>query len=206
MRQPTFLSQRERRLWWAAGLYTFTIYVTLALARQATNFLRDKNLLRLSIGVLALAVVVGVVVFLVRRRTNRRQWGALGLVALGYAAVLPFAEAPEEAIHLVQYGSLALMIQAALTERGRWAEAGHNNGGHNNGRRRGRPLQSPALTAFGLTTLAGIGDEILQGILPSRFYDTRDVVLNAIAAARALLASTVLRRAGAQPRPNSATG
>lgn len=195
MRQPTFLSQHERRLWWAAALYTLTIYATLALARQATNFLRDKNLLRLSIGAMALVVVVGVVVFLVRRRTNRRQWGALGLVALGYAAVLPFAKAPEEAIHLVQYGSLALMIQAALAERGRNAP-----------NPRGWMVRHPGWAAFALTTLAGLGDEILQGILPSRYYDTRDVVLNAIAAALALLASTVLRRVGAQPQPRSATG
>lgn len=185
MRQPTFLSRHERRLWWAAALYTLAIYTTLALMRQVTEFLRERNLLRLSIGALAALVAVGVVVYLVRQRPSRRQWGALGLVALGYAAVLPFAEAPEEALHLIQYGALALIIHAALTERAPHAAPPH-----------GWVLRHPGWAAFGLTALAGLGDEILQGILPSRYYDLRDVIGNAIAAALALLALTVVQRAG----------
>ena len=34
------------------------------------------------------------------------------------------------------------------------------------------------MTAFGLTALAGLGDELWQGILPNRHFDWRDVRLN----------------------------
>ena len=41
----------------------------------------------------------------------------------------------------------------------------------------------PALAAGVLNAAVGWGDELVQGVLPNRVYDLRDVLLNAIAGA-----------------------
>jgi hypothetical protein len=60
--------------------------------------------------------------------------------------------------------------------------------------------------ALGLTALAGLGDELWQGVLPNRHFDWRDVRLNAISGALALAAAIALAaaRSAAPGRPEGA--
>jgi len=73
----------------------------------------------------------------------------------------------------IQYGALGALFYAALLER--WP--------------RPRPAGAPrwqrfrGLFAAALAAAAGWGDEVVQGILPNRVYDLRDVVLNALSGA-----------------------
>ncbi|HRC85997.1 MAG TPA: hypothetical protein PK413_10345 [Thermoanaerobaculia bacterium] len=180
---PLFHTSRERWLWLAALGYTLLIYSTLVVAKQATIFLRERNLLRLTVGLAFGVVAVVAVVLLARLRLPGRAWLALLGIALGYAAVFPFAVAPEERLHLIEYGGLALLIFGALSERSR-ARVGAGG--------RPWPLRLRALVALLLTSLLGFGDELIQGLLPSRVYDLRDVAFNAAAAALALAAAGLL--------------
>ncbi|HEX4956163.1 MAG TPA: VanZ family protein [Thermoanaerobaculia bacterium] len=172
-----FHSRREKLLWTAAAVYALLIYSTLGLVRTVTTFLRDRNLLRLSIGLVFALAAAGVVGWMMRRRARWQEWAALAGIAVAYAAIFPFAVAPEERIHLLQYGALAVLLFLALAER---------------------PLSLPRRATFAvlLTTLAGLVDEILQGLHPARYWDIRDVAFNALAGAIAVAALVVMERAG----------
>ncbi len=171
MRLLRFHSRRERNLWLLAAGYTLVLYSTLALVRGLTNFLRPRGLLRPTLWVLLAGAVVAAVVWILRGRPRAREWAVLGLVALGYLLVIPLARAPEEKFHLLEYGLLAGVIYAALSER-RAALSEPTPSFF---------LRHLPLTAFLLTAALGFLDELLQGLLPSRYYDTRDVLLNALA-------------------------
>lgn len=177
-----FVSQRERRLWILVALYALSIYATLAVMRRATNFLRDRNLLQATIGAVALLVAVALVAILIRERPGKGEWLLYAVIAAGYLAVLPLFKAPEEQLHLIEYGALGGLIYSALEERRRLRQAAFPD----------LPLPHPyrglPLLACSLATALGFVDEVIQWVLPSRFFDLRDVGFNALAAALAVAA------------------
>lgn len=184
-----FRSKRERLLWTAAACYMLLIYTTLGLVRPATEALRSRGYLTLTLAAIFTVAALGALVWVVRSKPSLRTWLALCAVAAGYAAVSPFAVMPEERIHLLQYGIAALLFYSALVERRKAYAAAEGAGGEPS-----LPVRHPALTAFALTTAAGWIDEIFQGLHPARYYDLRDVAFNALAAALALIAVTLVRR------------
>ena len=192
-----FRSKRERLLWSAAACYTLLIYTTLGLVRPATEALRSRGYLSITLAVIFAVAGAGALAWVIRTKPGLRTWLALCAVAAGYAAVFPFAVMPEERIHLLQYGILALLFFFALVERRRAFPAGGEVGGESSGPDPARPsfpVRHPALTSFLLTTAAGWGDELLQGLHPLRYYDIRDVAFNALAGALALSAVLIVRR------------
>lgn len=87
---------------------------------------------------------------------------------------------PIERIHLVEYGILGALAWWALRRLG-WV-AGFTLG-----------------AALGLAALVGLGDELVQGVTPGRYFDWRDVMLNAASAAlglAVLVAVSLARRSG----------
>ncbi len=148
----------EARWWAAAGAWLLLIYSTLYIARPLTEALRQRNLLRLAVGTVFGLAAVGVVVWGRRRRLEARQWAvvaAAGVAVLVVAALLPL---PEERLHFVEYGIFAALVHEALTLR------------------RARHV---GLWTMALTAAAGLGDELIQGILPNRYFGWRDVAMNA---------------------------
>jgi VanZ family protein len=89
-------------------------------------------------------------------------------------------EVPQERLHLVEYGGLALLLRAAFTES--FAV-----------RSFGEPAPNADVWTLGSATAIGWIDEAVQGALPNRQYDLRDVAFNALAAALALGAAVALR-------------
>lgn len=175
-----FHSRRERTLWLLAAGYTLVIYSTLAVVRTLTTYLRQRGLLRPTLWALLAGAVVAVIAWVVRGRPRAREWLVLGLVALGYVLVLPVAKVPEEKFHLLEYGLLGGLVYAALSER--------RDARPPAARRPPLYLRLAPFSAFLLATLLGFVDEVIQGILPSRVYDIRDVLLNALAAGLAIAA------------------
>jgi VanZ family protein len=153
------------------------IYATLAGARVVTNALRDANLLRVSVAVCFGATAAFVLGAFWRARALRRPrvLVALVVVAAAYALVVTPMESPEEKLHFLEYGVVALLAFAAAPVR--WSHPARLAG------------------AAGFTLAAGWLDEGLQALLPSRYYDLRDVGFNALAGVMALAALEVVRRA-----------
>lgn len=172
---PAFASAREKRLWLWSVVCTLAIYLSLYPVRPLADWLRERNLLRLTIGLLFVTAAVAVVLWVARRGTGRRELTVLAAVAVVYLAVLWPIRMPEERFHLIEYGVLGGLLYGALLERRRpgaavgWAAA-------------------PAVTATALAGLAGWLDEGIQRLLPNRHYDWSDVALNLLAAALAVAA------------------
>lgn len=182
-------SAEERRWWRASFALLALIYLSLWPVQFALDFLRERNLLRVAIAAIFGAALVALLRVLVRRRAGRREWLALAGAALVYLAVASRMTIVQERLHLAEYGALALLFRAALGARvGGEPEAAL-----------GRGLRVEAL-AIGLAAAAGLLDEVIQGILPNRQYDLRDVGFNALAAAMAVGAARGLDAARARDR------
>lgn len=129
------------------------------------------------------AFVLGVLLIaaaIIARGLRKRPGGAEVFVILGVAAVylLLFVriENPAERTHLVEYGVIGVLIHEALAER-------VSNG---------RSVPAVPLLAILATATLGSIDEGVQALLPSRVFDLRDIVFNALAGLMAVTASVAL--------------
>lgn len=144
--------------------------------------LRARNLLRGMIAGLFLSGAALVAFGLARRRASLRAWLVLLLAGATYAGLALAMAVPQERLHLVEYGALALLLRAAFSARFTDGAPGGNGRGVN---------------TWTLATATAIGwlDEAIQGMLPNRQYDLRDVGFNALAAALALGVAAAIRAA-----------
>lgn len=171
------------RSWALLGGYVLLIFVSLPLVRGVVIALRQQHLLGGAVTLvyfLAAVAVVYHVVFDVRL-SDRLAYFALVLLAAVTGAMVLGLAIPEERIHFVQYGLMALLARRALA----WHVG---------------PARQYA-AAFAIAAVAGWVDELIQGALPDRVYDLRDVAINAVAALLALAAEEILHnRLGWLPR------
>lgn len=159
------MSARTARIALAATL--LAIYSTLGVVRTITNFLRDQGLLRITVVAAFVLAATVMLTLIFREPRNRTRRVILGLLATGivYAAVILPMESPEEKIHFIEYGVVALLAHAALNRR--------------------------YVAAALFVVAAGWIDEGIQALLPSRVYDLRDVAFNAAAGVLALAALAI---------------
>lgn len=159
----------------ALPLYLGAIYASLGVARVVTEYLRSAGVLRLCVAV-AFSGVGAAVIFLLARDPQSRSPRVMGVVAgmacLYAAAILPM-QSPEEKLHFIEYGGVALLAWTAMPVRlTAW-----------------RRFLAAAL----FTLAAGWTDEGIQALLPSRHYDLRDVGFNLAAGVLALTALSLVR-------------
>ncbi len=158
---------REPLAWAAVGVWVGVIYLTIPLARTIQRVVQahaSRNLFLwatlLAFGLVAAAAV--------RARLHGHwqatmgQWAALGAV-LGLFSGLAWSlrANPEEALHFVQYGLLGLLLFRALAHR----------------------LADPSIYLAGtlIGAMFGICDELIQWLVPNRFFDYRDIGINTLA-------------------------
>ncbi len=143
---------------WTAGLGVCAIG-----ARPLAESLRANGVLTATVWALTAASLL-LVVGLLRGRSGQPSSIPL-LPLLATAAAMAWLATlwtlPEERVHLAQYLPLGLLAWRALD--GRWG------------------------AALALSVAIGLGDELLQGALPDRSFDPRDVLANAVAASAGLL-------------------
>lgn len=181
-------ARSDERRWWRISLaYLAGIYLSLYPLQFVLDFLRARNLLRLSLATLFVGAAALVVVWMRRRGAGRLEWLALGGIAALYAALLERMTIVQERLHLLEYGLLALGFRAALEARSR---------------RRADSAGSWRVLAgaWALTAAAGWLDEGIQALLPNRVYDLRDVGFNALAGALALASAAALEAARQRAR------
>ena len=177
-----FRTGRERRLWLAVAAAVVALLAALYPMQFALDALRSRNLLRFTISVLFILCAAAVAGALVRRRAPLLAWLLVALVGAIYTAIALAMEVPQERLHLVEYGALALLIRTAIAESAAVRQLGNR-------------VSNVGVWALGLATAVGWLDEAVQGVLPNRMYDLRDVAFNALAAALALCAAAALRGA-----------
>lgn len=159
----------------ALPLYLGAIYATLGVARVVTEHLRASGYLRLAVAAGFAIAAVTAVWAVVRDPLNRTPKVASALVGAAalYAAVVLPMQSPEEKLHFVQYGLVALLAWAAAPARV-------------------TGVLRPVFAAL-FTLAAGWVDEGIQGILPSRYYDLRDVAFNFAAGVMAVCVLEIIR-------------
>lgn len=175
-------------MWVGAASMLVLIYSTLSSARVVVDWLRERNMLRLSVALLLLIVGVLILRDLLRRRPGRHALAVMAGFTVIYLVLLVVMGRAEERLHLVEYGLVAAFIYRALMERRVHGAA---------------PRIPPAFGAVLLTAGFGWLDEAIQAVLPSRVYDLRDVAFNA--AAGLLTVTATMALAWARRRDGSAT-
>lgn len=167
-------SRSPTRSWLLLVGYVLLVYASLPFVRDVVIALEQQHALGGAVTLLyfTAAVVVAYHVVFDVGLSDRIAFFALVLLAAVTGALILGLRIPEERIHFVQYGLMAILARRALA----WHA--------------GPPRQYAG--AFLIAALAGWGDELIQGILPSRVYDLRDVAINAVAALLALAADEVM--------------
>ena len=173
------MSPRERRLWMAAAACLASIYVAIFFARPVVDFLRARGALQ---GTVLAAFLLAAAIVLWqswRQRPSGRELLAVAVCGVLYVLVLGQLERHEERLHFIEYGLFAGLVEAALRER---------------------RSRLPGLVAVVVTFAAGWIDEGIQGLVPARVYDLRDVVFNTLAGILAVTSVTLLRLARKRDR------
>ncbi len=181
-RTARFRSAHERRLWLAVALAVGLLLATLYPMQFLLDALRARNLLRLAIAALFLLCAAAFVGWLLHRRAPLLVCLVVVLAGALYAAIALAMEVPQERLHLVEYGGLALLLRAAIAA----SVAARPDGDR---------VSNVDVWALGAATAVGWIDEGVQAVLPNRVYDLRDVAFNALAAGLALVAAAAVRRA-----------
>lgn len=175
----TFTSARERRLWMAAGVVLVAIYASAVFAESLVRAIGASGYPGIVFAagfVLAIATVAGIAV---GRRPRAEAWVAAGVATAYLMVPVRAGVSAVERTHLFEYGLLAVLLHEALDER----------------RRNGARVRVPALAAIAAAALFPWLDEAVQALMPSRVYDLRDVLVNALAAVVAVGALALVRAA-----------
>ncbi len=160
--------------WLLLGVYVAAIYAFLPFGRGVVIALRQSHSLGLVVTAVFFAAIVALayhIVFNVRL-SDRVAFAALVVLAVAVAALVLGLSIPEERVHFLEYGLLALLARYVLSCH--------------------LPPPAQYLGALVLASAAGWGDELIQGLLPDRVHDLRDVAVNAVAALLALAGDEAL--------------
>ena len=144
------LTEMEKR-WLIVVFYTAILIASLPYIRCVWNLTGD--LLGTTRKYLILGMFLGVAGAVYCYRNLFFLFSVIVVIAMVYR----FVPIIEERIHFIEYGILGCLVWWALGKRKlRWA------------------------IALGYILIISVLDEVIQGILPNRYYDTRDLVMNAV--------------------------
>ena len=162
------MKAKRRRLisWFWVFLCILAIFLVVPLARSIQSFISDHwgrslfGFAVLTVVGTAFVILFFLLFFRLKIRRFSNYFWLLSVTVLYVYFTIHLWEAPEEAIHFLEYGLLGFFLFRALKFNIR--------------------DKSMFLIAFLIGSLVGIFDEILQWIVPLRFWDIRDVGLNAL--------------------------
>ncbi len=172
------------RRWLPVLLWVLVIYTTIPFVRALREWYVarwDPRWIGLGVAAFLVAAAVSTLVVLGRRMgrlpTRTIVWVA-GITTISVLWTISLRRSPEETVHILEYGVLAMLLHRAL-----------------------RPSMHDALVFVAgalIGSLVGTVDEIIQWISPGRYWDWRDLVLNGGVGA---LAQIVIWRIAQGPAP-----
>jgi hypothetical protein len=166
---PGYTDRWNTPAWLMAGLWLGLIFASAPLARSIQKFIYaaagKEFFTYLALASLCAGAAACIYFFIVHFRISSLSqylWLAAGVLSYGYL-IFQFRRHPEEALHLVEYAVLASLVFNALRYKVRdW---------------------TIYVSTVLIILLCGIADELLQWMLPSRFWDYRDVGVNLLGGA-----------------------
>ena len=146
--------------WACVALWVFLIYATLYIVRPICEFLKDSTPFTILINTLLILIITGLAFYFYKNIgfQNKKAAGQFFFTVVVYMIALQKMEIPEEKVHLIEYGLLAFLLHRAVFLR---FEGWHIY-----------------IISFIIAALTGWGDEGIQYLLPNRYYQFRDVLLN----------------------------
>ncbi|MBF0385073.1 MAG: VanZ family protein [Candidatus Omnitrophica bacterium] len=167
--------ERKKR-WIAALAWVFLIFSTLYVVRPVCDYLSARIPLGIVVNFTTIFSFL-LFLFIAAKKFRIRKVSsflALFFVFCAYIYGLKLLVLPAERVHFIEYGILALLLFRALAAD--------------------LTLGKSFASAFVLTSLIGWADELVQGLLPNRYYELKDVCLNSISGLLALLSVWVFCR------------
>ncbi|MFQ5598710.1 MAG: VanZ family protein [Nitrospiria bacterium] len=145
--------------WVCVLVYTLSIYAILPFARGWQSVLRGLFDAKMNVFINLLLLTTGLMFLLwfARRLSRRRLFTFIVTLVLSFSFAMQM-ELPEERIHLIQYGVLGYLCASAASATFKG--------------------MAGSLMVLALGLVIGVGDELIQGILPSRVFDWWDVSYN----------------------------
>jgi len=167
MAKDQVYKEDEATAWLWVGCWLLIIYITIPLARTVQEFIKGHggSGLFLVATFASFTVAASLLIRSMMRRTLRCT--PLGMLILGVILGLfcflawKLRANPEESLHFVQYGVLSLLLYRALNHRLHDA--------------------SVYIVAMALGASFGIFDELIQWVVPRRYFDFRDIGINVTA-------------------------
>ena len=161
--------EKKSWAWMAVVFWTASIYLVIPLARAIQHGV-DRTVGRQAfLYLVALSILAGLgfawrhLPALAGTRLGWRRVVLLAVAALFAAGTWSLRGNPEEAMHFVQYGVLSLLLFRALRMH----------------------CPDPGLygVAFLMGSIVGVVDELIQWVMPGRYFDFRDIGINVAAVA-----------------------
>lgn len=163
--------EKKKGLWPFILSYILLIYLTLPLMRPLLNYLysifgRERLILvaNMLLFTTAFLVTAG---YTVKKKGGWKVIYLVGIFGVGIT-MASLIEIPEERVHFLEYGILGWLVYKA-----------------------GKDWDWPVLLSLLFCTAVGLVDELIQGILPNRYWDIRDVGFNAIGGLMGVLVGKV---------------
>lgn len=178
------MGKTERRDWLLVIVGTAIIYATLPIARRLANAIEGagyKWVLYIGPIVIVALAFLAALVYVFKQLYSHRllRIFCMIIVASLYALFLKYlGKIPIERIHLLEYGILAIFAKRAFDNR----TSGF----------------LPYLFSAALVAVTGFGDELIQGVLPDRYFDWRDVMTNALSGVLGLMLWACVSKKSAQ--------
>jgi VanZ family protein len=149
--------------WVIVTLYVCLIFATLADVVLIMDVIERSigDSLNTILGILPLACLAGLLFYLIGIKKETQPWRYMLLIFViaSVALIQRFITYPAEKVHLIEYGILGWMIYRTVRTGGGGVVAGY-------------------FWTMALTLTIGTADEMIQGYLPMRVFDFRDIVIN----------------------------
>ena len=186
MTETVTSASNKRRAWLAVAGWTLLVYTTIPLARTIQEGVQAHGgqelflwatfaSFGLTAGWTAMAIFRG------RLMLRPMAIAVLCAVGLSFAALAwSLRENPEESIHCLEYGILGWLLLRAVQHQF-------------------HSLAAP-FTAAMIGISLGIVDELIQWLIPGRYFDFRDLGINGVSVLLALAALVATTQARAQSR------
>ena len=162
------IPRRQRSLtprWLLVGVYVVLLFLFLPFTPRLVVVIQEEISRSLFSILVSAAIIItsGAFLYFLAFRSKKHILRAVllaGLILVVFCGSIVLLENPVERTHLIEYGILGGLLFWAL----------------------GESFKGPRLILYAVGISFGIGyiDEVVQWLLPNRYYDIHDIVLNGL--------------------------